>query len=186
VDEIDRTIETERDKYDLPSLARYKKQFFQKSRYDPPEIIYIKRMLQLGLPMELRREIAARLFARFVTEDEAAFSRELYMNVDQLRAMTEGGQHIGSHGDEHEWLSKMSREAQERNIRMSLEMQTMIHGRADPFTFCYPYGDYNEETLEILQELGCVAAFTTEPTVATISSSKRLTLARLDTNDFPQ
>ena len=35
---------------------------------------------------------------------EEAFSRELYMSMDQIKCMVDCGMHIGSHGYDHYWL----------------------------------------------------------------------------------
>jgi len=55
----------------------------------------------------------------------------------------------------------------------------------DGFTFCYPYGDYDQDTVTILEDLGCSAAVTTKVALAEVGSSALLELPRINTNDLP-
>ena len=56
--------------------------------------------------------------------EEGAFSRELYMSVDQMKYMVSAGMHIGSHGYDHYWLGSLSKEKQEVEIKESLKFIT--------------------------------------------------------------
>lgn len=47
-------------------------------------------------------------------------------------------------------------------------------------------GGYNEMTIDVLKQYGCVLGFTTDPRVVDIESDDPLELPRLDTNDLPQ
>jgi hypothetical protein len=51
---------------------------------------------------------------------------------------------------------------------------------------CYPFGAYNNETLEILRGRRCAVGLTTRVDVADLDSDNALELPRLDTNDFLQ
>ena len=51
---------------------------------------------------------------------------------------------------------------------------------------CYPYGAYNNITLDLLIKFGAKIGLTTEPAVAKIGKINPLLLPLLDTNDFPQ
>ena len=50
---------------------------------------------------------------------------------------------------------------------------------------CYPYGNYNQDTLDILENTGCKLALTTKVGVANLSLHKKLELPRIDTNEIP-
>ena len=45
------------------------------------------------------------LFSVFVTNDEAAFAQELYVNDKEIRTMHDSGMCIGNHGFSHQWLN---------------------------------------------------------------------------------
>lgn len=156
-------------------------------RFDSPETVVIKRLLQRDLPKALRKEICEELFREFVSIDEKAFVEELYMNESQMRLMTANGMHVGSHTDSHEWLGSLDTQGQEHELRRSMEMLEIVG--ADPgqgWSLAYPYGDYTPCTLDLAASLGCQAAFTTKVGAADVSPEKRLEISRFDTNDFPQ
>ena len=56
----------------------------------------------------------------------------------------------------------------------------------DKFFFCYPYGGYNKDTLEILNSYNCAAGFTCDVGIFNPLMSNILELPRLDTNDMPK
>lgn len=159
----------------------------QDARYDSAEVVAIKRLLQRDLPRDVRRSVSAELFTEFVSVDERAFVEELYMSEEQLRFMASCGMHIGSHAYTHERLGALDREEQERELAGSIEMLSRVDLQPDQdWTLAYPYGDFNPETLEVAAALGCRAAFTTKVGVTQLHEANRLTLERMDTNDFPQ
>ena len=149
-------------------------------------MIFVKRMLQVGLVEELRNRIVDQLFEKHVGMSEKAFSRELYMNSDQLKMMKQLGMHIGSHGFDHYWLNSLSKEEQENEVLLSLDFLREINGSTDSWTMCYPYGGYNQDTIDILKRYGCKLALTTKVDIANLSNENRYTLERLDTNDLPK
>ena len=140
----------------------------------------------LQLVEKLRNLIVDELFQKYVTNDEAAFSNELYMNVDQIKCLNENGMHIGSHGYNHLWLDSLSADQQEEEIELSLNFLTKINAPVDNWVMCYPYGAYNKETITLIKNFGAVLGITTEVRVANLTSDDPFKLPRLDTNDFPQ
>lgn len=154
--------------------------------FDPPQIIFIKRLLQRELPQPVRAEIVDALFRRHVAEDERAFARELYMSEEQLRTMRRHGMAIGSHGTEHRWMNTLAPAEQRAEIEGSLDFLADLGVPRDAWTMCYPYGAHDASLRSICAELGCRAAFTTEFDLARLEPGHALTLARLDTNHLPQ
>ena len=51
---------------------------------------------------------------------------------------------------------------------------------------CYPYGNYNKSTLEILKRNNCLIGLSTKVGPVPIKKYKAYELPRFDTNDFPQ
>jgi len=154
-------------------------------RFDSPEVIFIKRLLQHALPVEARARITARLFASYVTSDERAFAHELYMSIPQLQCMQRNGMHIGSHGFEHLWLATLTAEQQKAEIVKSLEFLRQVGAPTVDWAICYPYGSYDEKLLATLRELRCGIGFTSKPGIAALAPGHMLELERLDTNDLP-
>ena len=179
-------LDNYRAEYNLASNEHYFSKLAHSNRFDPKEVIFIKRLLQTELPEELRNKICNELFTEFIGITENAFSRELYMSVDQIMCMKRKGMHIGAHGYDHYWLGHQSKEKQREEIIKSKEFISNVGGDPDYATMCYPYGNYNQDTIEVLKEQNFKAAFTTILDVADISAHKRFELPRLDTNDLPK
>ena len=139
----------------------------------------------MELPEECRRKMTDSLFRKYVTDDEAAFSRELYMNKDQMKCMVRHGMCIGSHGYDHYWLNSLSPDKQEAEVDASLEFLKEIGVDMDAWVMCYPYGASNDSLIDILKTRGCKLGLTTEVRVADLGADNKFLLPRLDCNDFP-
>lgn len=79
------------DEYEFASTEELWKQYAVPNRFDIKETVFVKRMLQTALPEKLRRIIASELFEKYVGFPEDKFTRELYMNREQIRLMKNEG-----------------------------------------------------------------------------------------------
>ena len=186
VRELNHLLDTYREEYLLDSNEHYWKKLAQANRFDPAEVVYVKRMLQVELPEELRNIIADTLFREYVSDDEAAFSRELYMNEDQLKCMVRHGMYVGSHGYDHYWLNSLTPEKQADEIDRSLAFLKRIGSDTENWIMNYPYGAYNDSLIDIIKARSCKLAITTEVAIADLDQEHAYTLPRLDTNDLPK
>lgn len=185
IDEIYATLDTKRTEYSLPGNAEYFAAYSRESRYDDPQVTFVKRVLQKGLPKSLREPLIDRLFHRFVTEDERGFAAELYMSSVEIRELRSAGMFIGSHGDRHLWLNTLSVEEQRREIDASLDFLTELGVSIHNWVMCYPYGGYDESLLGILRDRHCALGLTVEVGMVDLTRQDPLLLPRLDTNDLP-
>jgi len=90
------------------------------------------------------------------------------LSWEEAREMARHGISFGAHTAGHPHLSSLNYVRQKSEISASIEaLVPLVETRSRPkddrpsVFFCYPYGDYNEETLKILRELGICFAFTT-------------------------
>lgn len=172
---------------ELDTVAAYRAQWARPNRFDDAETIYVKRMLQTALPEDLRNQIARRLFAQYVSGDEAAFASELYITPAQAKVMQASGMYFGSHGFSHYWLNRIPRETQVEEVTKALDFLRSIGSPVDDFwVMCYPFGGWSEGLLDVLREHGCALGLTTEVASADLDTHDLLTLPRYDTNDFPK
>jgi peptidoglycan/xylan/chitin deacetylase (PgdA/CDA1 family) len=179
-----RRIEDFRGRFVIPLENELWKQFAVAGRFDPPETFFVKQMLQWALPQLVRSEVADQLFKQYVSADETGFAQELYMDMSQLRQMVSSGMEIGGHGYNHLWLGKLSREDQAEEIGETVSFLSNVSGhRPADWAMCYPFGSYNQETIELVSEAGCAVGLTTKVGLADLSQP--LHLNRLDTNDLP-
>lgn len=185
IKDIFNQLEIYKDECKLENNDFYFKKLAIANRFDTKEVVFIKRLLQVELEIGLRKVITDYLFQKYVSNSEAIFSRELYMNIDQIKCMKRNGMHIGSHGFDHFWLGSLSKEKQIEEIERSMMFINEIGGDINSWTMCYPYGSYNQNTLDILKNRGCKLAFTSEVDIMDIIQHNRYTIPRLDTNDIP-
>ena len=176
----------QRKEHDLENDEYYYNKLAHASRYDTADVIYIKRLLQVELEEGLRSKIAGDLFEKVVGKSEDVFSRELYMNADQMKCMLNNGMHIGNHGFDHNWLGSLSEEDQRNEIKQSLSFLEGIGCNLNQWTMCYPYGNYNAATIQLLKDNNCSLGLTTKVNVAALDEADRYELPRLDTNDLPK
>ena len=167
-------------------LEFYYKKFGTANRFDDDKTIYFKRMLQHVLPDAIRHSITASLFEELVGRSEVEFSKNLYMNFDDIRELSNNGMYIGSHGSMHYWLNQLTAEKQKKDISDSLTFLEQIGVPTQDWIMCYPYGGYNETTLSLIKELGASIGLTTTPRKANLAEDNPFELPRMDTNDFPQ
>lgn len=177
-------LDENRAEYELESNEYYYAKLAKANRFDPAEVIFVKHLLQVELPEELRNKMTAILFQKYVSDSEEAFSRELYMSEDQMRCMVRHGMHIGSHGYDHYWLDSLPPEKQTFEVEKSLEFLRRIGSDTENWSIAYPYGAHNESLIEILKQKGCKLGMTTKVGVAEISEGNAFTLERLDANDM--
>jgi peptidoglycan/xylan/chitin deacetylase (PgdA/CDA1 family) len=182
--EIFQLLNNYRNSVEIPTEQDLRGNLEVPGRYDSAEIILVKRMLQWALPKEVRSEIIHQLFSSYVTEDEASFACDLYMNISQLQEMASSGMEIGGHGYDHAWLGELTVESQMSEIQKTVAFLNYVFGRYPKDWFlCYPFGSYNSSTIRLASAMGCALGLTTNPTLANII--RPMELSRLDTNDLP-
>ncbi len=154
------------------------------NRWDPKEVIFVKRLLQSYLEEKLRGEIVDRLFLESVGVPEEEFSKKLYMNLEQIQEMKAAGMFFGLHGDRHYWLNRLPEDKMKEDIQNGLDyFRTVID--SDYIVMNYPYGGYDDRVLDYVSKIGCKLGFSVEARHADLGKDNPLILPRLDTNDFP-
>ncbi|MFO0944462.1 MAG: polysaccharide deacetylase family protein [Planctomycetota bacterium] len=178
-------LEQYRTEHGIPDEETLLRDHGMPGRFDPPETAFVKRILQWGLPKDVRNEVVDRLFHKYVTADEAAFAQELYVDVPQLRTMYNCGMEIGGHGLDHSWLGTLDRASQREQLLASREFLGRIEPRlSNDWLMCYPHGSYDRTTVELLEELEGAIGLTCEVSLVHPNHSL-LELPRINTNDLP-
>jgi len=80
------------------------------------------------------------------------------MTSNEILAVMENGVDIQNHSVSHPFLANLSREQQYEEINDTTTALKELTGRATN-VFAYPYGNYNADTISILEELGFKGAF---------------------------
>lgn len=184
--EILKLLDYYKDEFKLKTKDEYIEKYYKANRFDTNEVIFIKRILQVGLEEGLRSLITNQLFKKYVTIYEEEFSRGLYMSSEMLKILKDDGMHIGSHSYNHYWLGSLSKSDQEAEINKSLKFLDSVGVDLENWTICYPYGNYNNSTLDILTNSNCKLGFTSVSNIACVNKNNRFEIPRLDTNDLPK
>ncbi len=175
-----------RTEYDLAPDQDYVSRYEKPGRYDPAPVVFVKRMLQKGLPEQLRPKMVDALFTEFVTRDETAFAEELYLTPGNLREMRAAGMGVGGHGDSHCWLDTLAEEDLAAEVDRTVAFLTGLGVPKDRWIMCYPHGGYNDRAKALVKARGGVVGLTVEGGLADLGAGDPLALPRLDTNDLPK
>ncbi|MBS5936737.1 polysaccharide deacetylase family protein [Clostridium sp.] len=110
-----------------------------------------------------------------------------YLSSAQLKEMKKGGMGIESHTSRHIEFPNISREDKKAIIQEAIDTLKEKVGVDSKF-LCYPVGRYDEETMEVAEEMGVKAAVTTEGGIATASdglySLKRVRMSPMNIETF--
>lgn len=82
------------------------------------------------------------------------------LSWEMVREMAAAGIEFGAHTMSHPRLSQLS-EAEARCEITDSKKRIEDETGKEISLFCYPYGDYNQETISLVKEVGFSAAFTT-------------------------
>lgn len=169
--------------FDIPSSGELWRKWASPSRYDDENVVFIKRVMQVGLPQNVAQLLIDDLFQEIVAVDESVLAKEYYLSLDQIKTMKKNGMFFGIHGHSHCWMGKMEELSEiEKEIQMCVALYKEVIDETG-WVLNYPYGNYSEKVIQVAQENGCIAGFSTE--LSKMDFSKRYILPRLDTNDFP-
>ena len=174
-----------RSEFNLKTFDFYYSKLAVNSRFDGKKIIFIKRILQNELPLNLRFLLINELFKKFVTINEEILHSQLYLNIKQIKEMQTNNMDFGGHGLNHIWLGLSTIKEQENEIRESYKFLSNLLNNSC-LSFAYPYGSYNMDTVKLLKKYNFDVGFTTIPKLVDFDIINSFKLPRMDTNDFPK
>ena len=108
-------------------------------------------------------------FTLFISTDVIDNNFSNYMNWDQIRELVDNGVLVGSQTKSHPHLHRLSSKQILYEIELSNNRFIKELG-FKPKLFAYPYGEYDNKTIEIVKGSGFEAAFGQHSGVAHISS----------------
>lgn len=183
INEIKEYLKNLKENPQIEPFDFYYNKFAIENRFDPKEIIFVKRLLQKGLPDEFRKELVNKLFTKYVTNNEKNFSERLYLSMNDIYKMKKNGMTFGSHGYSHHWMGTLNENELIEELIENKEFLSKIS--EDNLLMCYPYGNYNDLVIKNLKENNFQCGLTTEVGDAILDEENRFKLKRYDCNDFP-
>ncbi|QZN91407.1 polysaccharide deacetylase family protein [Idiomarina abyssalis] len=184
--DFNREYDLLKSRFDVDSYEALYEKIAVSNRFDSGDIIFFKRALQVALPESMRSQITSKLFEKHVGMSEEAFSEELYMDKRHLQHLVNDGMHVGSHGYDHYWWNKLSGEQLDNELDKSIHFLDSLGATKNVLSACYPYGSWSDSVVNKLVDKGFDLGFTTEVNLAHPSTSHKLIIPRLDTNDLPK
>jgi peptidoglycan/xylan/chitin deacetylase (PgdA/CDA1 family) len=178
-------IDRDRSAYGLLSLAEYRKSYAHANHLDDAEVLFFKRMMQVGLPEPARSLILNDIFREVVREDDDTALRSLYMDFDQLEEMIADGMYVGCHSYGHHWMDSLIPDEQKKDVDLAVDVLRRVSNCDPTRMFCFPYGGFNDALLDVLRSRSFLAAVTVEVRLADIEVDNPLLLPRLDTVHLP-
>lgn len=182
INEIKEKIQSELELLKIKSYDYYYKKYAIKDRFDSKNITFIKNLLQKGLPIKLREKLIDDFFKKYVSNDEQNFSENLYLSLKEIKEMKKNEMIFGSHGYSHLWMSTLSNNELDREIKMGEKFVEIISSKYK--IMCYPYGNYNRTVIDKIRTKGFELGLTTKLGDAILTENNRFKLKRYDCEDF--
>jgi len=99
-------------------------------------------------------------------------SEKLWISENNLKALHKEGHMVGLHSVTHPTqMSKLSREDQELEYSKNMYHLESVLGRGSVVSMAHPCGDYNQDTLSILNDMGIRIGFRSSMSIKEIKSS---------------
>jgi hypothetical protein len=134
-----------------------------KNNWWSKEMIFITNFLRRYKDDKVNNyQITNHLFETFVSKDEFDFSKDLYLNLENIEEMSNNGMIIGGHGDISENLLLINDYKSDIN-----ESKKFISNYSNDFVFSYPNGGYNDDIKDYMSEIDCFISYTIKPTTIT-------------------
>lgn len=105
------------------------------------------------------------------------------MTAEQVRRAAAAGIEFGSHTLTHPWLTSLDETEKRHEIAESIDRCRDITGTA-PSTFAYPFGTFDEQSEQIVEQAGFECACATRD-MAVSRESRTFALPRVHVGDWP-
>jgi peptidoglycan/xylan/chitin deacetylase (PgdA/CDA1 family) len=139
------------------SVTKWKNNWWSK------EMIFITNFLRRYRDDKVNNyQLTNHLFETFVSKDELDFSKDLYLNLENIEEMSNNGMVIGGHGDISENLLLINDYKSDIN-----ESKKFISSYSNDFVFSYPNGGYNDDIKDHMSDINCIISYTIKPTTIT-------------------
>lgn len=124
---------------------------------DDYKMRYVKQLLQFALPNDMRNNFLEELILKYNISKDL---KDYYLTKNEILEMKSNGMDFGLHTSNHKRLDLLSKEEQANEIIQNLNILKSNNILPNIKAIAYPFGSYNQETLEILKHLKINLGFT--------------------------
>lgn len=115
--------------------------------------------------------------------EKPRYPRKNLMSWDQIKELLDRGHFIGNHTDRHINMLKTSITDIKESLKKSKDLLNKEIGLSY-MPFAYPYGAYNKEIVDLVQEFNFTSAVTIFPEAGKLSNYPHLELGRKDMHRY--
>ena len=172
-------IDLIKDNYDVNSkeLSYYKNSKWSNNIWSE-EMIFITRLLREFRGNDERRNLSDSLFSKFVSTDEKDFANSFYLNIQQVKDISNMNHIIGGHGNKSINFSFSKNHEIKSEIIISNDFISLFN--PDKKYYAYANGGFNEYAISMLDNYNFEKAFTTNIENNTKSELTSLFRKRID------
>ena len=150
-------------------------------KYESKDYNFIKKSFQVFIDLEIGKNFLTDLLVSYCDYDETFFSK-VYMNLSECKHMINEGFDIGGHSKSHLWMEYISRE--KIMTEVSSDCFLFDHLNLKRKYYCYPYGSYSADCIDIVKDSGFQYGFTIEPGNFELKNFDPYQIKRFDVTEF--
>lgn len=139
---------------------------------------YVKQLLQYVLPEEIREWVLQKLIKKYYISQNL---NEYYITYNEMLEMKKKGMDFGIHTRHHKRLELLNKDEQKVEIENDIEILKEKKILTNTMAIAYPFGSYNQDTLDVLNNLKVDLGFTIK---RKFGSYKNLEIERIDCNEL--
>ena len=150
-------------------------------KYESQDYNFIKKSFQIFIDLDIGKTFSTDLLIRYCDYNETFFS-DVYINLDECKEMIDDGFKIGGHSKNHLWMEYISRKEVVDEVRSDCALFELLGIERE--YYCYPYGSYSKDCIDIVRDSGFQYGFTIEPGNFENKIFDPYQIKRYDVNEF--
>lgn len=173
---IDRLYDKTKEIIDEKQISINEKEFI--NNIDGYKMRYVKQLLQYVLPQEIRVWVLRKLINEYEISQNL---NEYYITYNEMLKMKNKGMDFGIHTRHHKRLELLNKDEQKVEIENDIEILKEKKILTNTKAIAYPFGSYNQNTLEVLNDLEVDLGFSIK---RKFGIYKNLEIERIDCNEL--
>jgi peptidoglycan/xylan/chitin deacetylase (PgdA/CDA1 family) len=150
-------------------------------QYESRDYNFIKKSFQIFIDLGIAKDFLKELLDHYCSDVTNLFDNT-YLNIDDCREMINDGFDIGGHSRSHSWMEYLKRDT----ILSEVADDVVLFNKLglERRYYCYPYGSYSNNCIDIIRDAGFSYGFTIEAGEFDCMNHDRFKIKRFDVNEF--